>query len=798
MSLKMKRGFCLILACLLVLAAGTAVQAQTKQFMTWMQDLNYLEKAADDDLARETEGIVQIRAGVELWIRMHPGTAVTLAAAPDRPWDAAALRGQVTELKQAVRAIIAEDPARPFQLGVTSVSVTSEASPLSPIAESVEQNKLEQLHLTNVGTALDYIPGVSLDRSANRNEAQIRLRGFSNRGQIPLYLDGIPIQVPYDGTIDFSRFLTGDISEIQVAKGYSSPLMGANNLGGSINLVSKEPKDKFDGEAMIGTGSGDALLASMRLGSRWDKFYFQGTLDWNQKDYIPLSGDFAAPAPNQPDFKLNNSDSRDAKYGGRIGFTPRGEDQYVFSYINQKAEKSQPRYSGYGVNARNRYWRWPEWNKTSYYVITNTGIGDSSSIKLRLYYDQFKNALASYDDDTYSTMTKRSAFYSVYDDHAGGASVEFNTRLVPRNNISASFFFKDDSHKSYDLVPFRTATTLDRIQTFSFGFQDVITFTSKVQAIVGFNIDHLKGLQAMELTDDDLSTRPIICESNPNNDSFAGCTPNAWLFSPQVSLSYSFTQNDKLFATFSDRGRFPLMKELYTSSFRKRLPNPDLDPEYSRNWNFGWSHVFSAKTMGQIEFFRSDMRNAINDVYVPDPGNFCEESRIPGACEQYANVAEEDHYGVEMSLRSTPFSRLTLDGSYSFLERSIVVSPDVQLFDPDRMILPTLPKHKVIINAALTLPRDILLLGTWRFEGALHMQDPNDSVDHDNDPATPRVAPPISSTSFGTVDLGAVAPIYGGMSLQVGLKNLFDRNYFYNPGYPEAGRNWYFNMRYKF
>lgn len=43
-----------------------------------------------------------------------------------------------------------------------------------------------------------------------------------------------------------------------------------------------------------------------------------------------------------------------------------------------------------------------------------------------------------------------------------------------------------------------------------------------------------------------------------------------------------------------------------------------------------------------------------------------------------------------------------------------------------------------------------------------------------------------------------MAPIYGGMSLQVGLKNLFDRNYFYNPGYPEAGRNWYFNMRYKF
>lgn len=798
MSLKMKMGSCLVLACLLVLAAGGGLQAQTKQFMTWVQDLNYLERVADEDLAREADGIEQIRSAVELWIRMHPETAVTLPAAPARPWDAAALRSQVTDLKTAVTAILAEDPARPFQLGVTTVSVTSEASPLSAVAESVDQEKLEQLHLTNVGTALDYVPGVSLDRSANRNEAQIRLRGFSNRGQIPLYLDGIPIQVPYDGTLDFSRFLTGDISEIQVAKGYSSPLMGANNLGGSINLVTKQPEDKLDGEAMIGTGSGDALLASMRVGSRWEKFYVQGSLDWNQKDYIPLSDDFSAPAPNQPDYELNNSDSRDAKYSGRIGFTPRGEDQYVFSYINQKGEKGQPLYTGYGANARNRYWRWPEWNKTSYYVITNTGIGDASSIKLRLYYDQFRNALGSYDDDSYTTMTRRSAFFSVYDDHAGGASAEFNTRLLPRNNISASFFFKDDTHKAYDLVPFRTATTLDRIQTFSFGFQDVITITPKVQAIVGFNVDHLKGLQTMELSDDELSTRPILCESSPDNDSFAGCTPNAWVFSPQLSLSYSFTQNDKLFATFSDRGRFPLMKELYTSGLGQRLPSPDLDPEYSRNWNFGWSHVFSSKTMGQVEVFRSDMRDAINDVFVPDPGDFCPESDVPGACEQFANVAEEDHYGVEVSLRSTPFSRLTLDGSYSYLERTITFSPDIQLFDPDYMILPTLPKHKLIANAALNLPHDVLLLGTWRFEGGLHMQDTNDSVDHDGDPETPRVAPPINSTSFGTVDLGAVAPIYSGMSLQVGLKNLFDRNYYYTPGYPEAGRNWYFNMRYKF
>ena len=52
------------------------------------------------------------------------------------------------------------------------------------------------------------------------------VRGFTTRGQVPLYMDGIPISVPYDGYVDFNRYLTSDIAEIQVARGYSSPLLG--------------------------------------------------------------------------------------------------------------------------------------------------------------------------------------------------------------------------------------------------------------------------------------------------------------------------------------------------------------------------------------------------------------------------------------------------------------------------------------------------------------------------------------------------------------------------------------------
>jgi outer membrane cobalamin receptor len=47
--------------------------------------------------------------------------------------------------------------------------------------------------------------------------------------------------------------------------------------------------------------------------------------------------------------------------------------------------------------------------------------------------------------------------------------------------------------------------------------------------------------------------------------------------------------------------------------------------------------------------------------------------------------------------------------------------------------------------------------------------------------------------SFATMDLGAIVPIYRRPRVQMGIKNVFDRNRYYTAGYPEEGRNWFLN-----
>jgi iron complex outermembrane receptor protein len=734
---------------------------------------------------------------------MPPVTNIELRPAPQQPWGVEEIRSQVSALRQAVESILKEDPCRPFDLGMTTVSITAEASPLSPVADTLDRNEIVNRQAVNVAAALDYLPGVAIDHvSSGRNEAGIRIRGFSSRGQVPLYLDGIPVSMPYDGTIDFNRFLTSDIAEIQVAKGYSSPLLGPNALGGSINLVTKQPEKKLDADALIGTGSGETLLTSLHLGSRWRRFYGLGSVEWLQRDFMPISGHF--PLNNfQPTYERRQSDSRDQKYNGRIAWTPKGQNQYVFSYTNQKGEKGVPLYAGPNSNATlggTAYRRWPYWNNTSYYFLTNTALGEASSIRFRAYYYQFHNEFDFYDDATYSTMKKATSNHSFYDDPSCGASTEFTNRSVRRHLISASFVFKDDTHKEYNLYPGRSPFPLasarlrDRSQLFSIGVQDVVTISSQLRATVGFSADHLNGLQAQAFSSALTSVQPVLCVSFPNNTSFSGCTAHVWNYNPQASLSYALTGNDALFVTFADRGRFPILKESYSYRLGSAIPNPDLLPEQSTNWDIGYSHAFGTRSVAQLDYFHQRLRNAIQSVYVKDPGGFCNNTgSLAGFCSQNMNIAKEVHQGYEVNLRSTPISRLTVDFNFSYINRTLIYdfggNVDVSQVNTTIQIQPTLPKNKLVANATFRLPCKLLVIASVRYEAGITLQDTSYRTAPGNLPY---------GKAYGTMDLGTIVPVYAGLSIQAGVKNLCDRDYYYTAGFPEAGRNWYFDLRYRF
>ena len=253
--------------------------------------------------------------------------------------------------------------------------------------------------------------------------------------------------------------------------------------------------------------------------------------------------------------------------------------------------------------------------------------------------------------------------------------------------------------------------------------------------------------------------------------------------------------------TFADRGRFPMLKDIYSAGLGAGLPNPNLLPEHAFNWNAGYLQLIGAKTIAQLVLV-PEQSSRCHRIGIRDRSRrnkssataFCPNSKIIGFCSEMANIGKEMHEGIEFEVRSTPLPRLTLNASYSFLNRDInydfVVASQRKRGEYQHHYSADIAEEQGNRNVSYRFPHQILAILNERYESGLTLQDTTYAT------TSPLFLP--YSEAYATTDIFAVVPIRAGITLQAGVKNLLDRNYYYTAGSPEEGRNWFFNLRYHF
>ncbi len=655
-----------------------------------------------------------------------------------------------------------------FTLGEIRVTAHREdESPANTATLSHEQ--LWDFAKDGLDDALNIIPGVSTTAGAgSRNEALISVRGF-DRWQVPLMMDGIRLYLPADNRIDFGRFLTPDLSEIQVSKGYVSVLNGPDGMGGMINLVTRKPVKPFEGElrasmALGGNGQYNGQTEYLSLGGKQNLYYYQASIEQRDVDHWRLSSDFK-PTAAENGGNRDHTGNKDWRVNLKAGFTPNATDEYSLNFVKQAGEK-------HGIGSVTgtstiSTWDWPEWDTSSLYWLSHTQINDKTYVKTRAYYNTFVNTLSAFTNVTLNTQN----FISYYDDNAKGFSVEAGTDHFATHTLKSALHFRRDEHTEWQFLkaaslPATPANFTEPKQTtiedtVSLALEDTWHLTSKLDLVGGISRDGRITRQAQEFAALNSSSAAVL---------FNQPTANSYSTNYQAAAIYRYRPTGRVHASLSDRTRYPTMFERFSSRFGGAVSNPWLQPERAHNLELGIADALTSSLRGEAAIFHNKVDDAIQSVPIVYNGTSQTQSQ---------NVGTATFKGIELGLAASVLPTLEIGSNYSYIHT------DLNNPNDSTARLTTTPQHKAFLYAKWTPT------AKWNIVPALEHASSRWS-------AAAVGSGYVKTGAYDLLSLKAEYKVWRDLSVSLTARNLLDKNYQLVDGYPQEGRNFVLATRFQF
>jgi iron complex outermembrane receptor protein len=679
-----------------------------------------------------------------------------------------------------------------FDLGqIEQVTIT--ASPLSQaISRSVVTGEETfKFNALTVDRAVDLAAGVQSGSTGGpRNERLFFVRGF-DRFQSPLFVDGIRVYLPVDNRLDAGFFLTANLAQIQIDKGYVSVMSGPGALGGAINLVTSKPTQPFQYDARAGIQLGNegynGYNMSGLLGGATEKSYWQASGAVTKTDHWALSDSFTPTASENGGIR-DHSDARNYNLNFKVGATPNATDEYSLSYSGQWGKKDAT-LSTIDTVATQKDWTWPYWDVQSLYFLSNTTIGNTAYVKTKLYYNSFRNATYSYDNANYNTQTTTKAFDSYYSDYGFGGSIEVGNEFFDgRDILKGALFFRRDNHVEWQqiFVPkFTEPHQQSEEDTYSAALENRFRVTDQVDFVLGASYDWRHLLIAQDFVDP-TPAKPGVFVNYPLAD---GHAPNA-----QGAVIYNYSDTGHVYANVSDRSRFPTLFERFSTRFNSTLSNPNLKAERAVNYEIGGGDTLFGNTRFDAAVFYSDVTNALENV----PIIFCDTTSnvTPKNCpaggpftgvntpvNQTQNVGNGKYIGFELSADSRLLDEVQAGVRLTYINRSL---------DAQNPANPPLPVGYHLTGVA---PVQAFAYVTWDVLSDLSLTPSVEIASERWSNLAGNMNVFLQTGSFVLVNFTAQYAVTDRIDIQVGARNLLDENYSLVAGFPSEGRNFFLNLR---
>jgi iron complex outermembrane receptor protein len=225
---------------------------------------------------------------------------------------------------------------------------------------------------------------------------------------------------------------------------------------------------------------------------------------------------------------------------------------------------------------------------------------------------------------------------------------------------------------------------------------------------------------------------------------------------PNVGATWRLTDNQLIYATYSQGFSAPKTDNLYTSS--PQLVRPETSNSYAAGWRYQ-SHFLTTS----FSLWDVDYKNRIVSSYDP---------LDPGAPTIDRNIGEVQLYGLDLEAGIRPTDKLSIYGSAEFMKSDVKSDEQVLAVSGVIYALPTHGKELVLTpdqtfsaRAQYDVTEDVTVGVQAKYSSKRYVSDMNDA----------------SLPSYTTVDLDARwnVSLWGQKDtyLQVNVYNLFDTSY---------------------
>lgn len=444
-----------------------------------------------------------------------------------------------------------------------------------PITTMVISGKtIEKSQITNFKDFLEQeLAGVSFGNHGGSPE--INMLGLGGK-YILILINGERMAGETFDNVDYNRININEIERVEIVKGASSSLYGSNAIGGVINIITKQPKNKLDADISVRYGSFDEMNGGLFIGTKQN---------WGA---VSLSASYKSKSP----YLLRDTAPMERIYdnGNRV------KNSLGKTYIAG--------YEDYGINPKLTLKISPKMDlelSTGYY-FKERNAGDEQSKKVRVQFRNYANAgklkirlgekrsldvsgsFGRYEKYDHYLLLKEKE--KNYENELWRGSVVYSQKLFQKHHIVIGAEALSEALLSF---MFKSANGKRDAQTYSAFAQQEWALGSRFTLVTGGRYDH--------------------------HSAFAGH------LTLRLSGMYQWGENMTLRGGYSGGFRSPTLKELYTDWYHPYgggfhiMGNEKMKAERSHNFTLSSDFKvknFNVSIVGQYSYIKDKVATIWN------------------------------------------------------------------------------------------------------------------------------------------------------------------------------------------